>query len=115
MAIGKEVDLLFRKVDRRFDVDAQADQLFGEVMHTLRKRALQRTQGIARRLCRTGFNQVSDGFGLGQVEFVVEKGALTELTRACQTTAQLQTALQQHVEYDRATVALKFEHVFAGK
>jgi len=93
MAIGKKVDFFFRKIDCRLDIDAQTDQLLGEVMHTQGKCPLQRAQGIARRLCRTGLDQVGNRLGLGQVELVVEKRALAELTRPRQTAAQLQAAL----------------------
>lgn len=106
MTVGEEVDFFLWKINRRFNVDAQADQLLGQVMHTQRKGTLQRAQSIARRLCRTGLDQVSNGFGLGQVKLVVEECPLTEFTWTCQAAAQLQAALQQHIQYDRTAVAL---------
>ena len=115
MAIGQKVDFLFRKIDGCFDVDTQTDQLFGQVMHTLRECALQRTQSIARSLCRTGFDKVGNGFGLGQIELVIQKCALAELARACLAASQLNTALQQHIENDGPAVTLQFQYVFAGK
>ena len=39
---------------------------------------------------------VGDGFGLGQVEFIVEEGTLAEFTWPGQAAPQLQAALQQH-------------------
>ena len=41
MAIRQEVYFFFRKINRGFDVDAQADQLLGQVMHTQGKSPLQ--------------------------------------------------------------------------
>ena len=66
-------------------------------------------------MCGTGLDQVGNRFGLGQVELVVEKGTFTELTRTRQSCAQLQAALQQHVEHHGAAVALQLQHVLPGK
>jgi hypothetical protein len=63
----------------------------------------------------TSFNQIGNCFSLSQIELVVEKRALTEFTWASQSAAQLQTALQQHIQHDRTAMALKFEHIFAGE
>ena len=41
MAIGKKIDFLFRKINRRFDIDTQVNQGFGQPMHALGKSALQ--------------------------------------------------------------------------
>ncbi|MNR08004.1 hypothetical protein D3C85_1241400 [compost metagenome] len=84
-------------------------------MHTLGKRALQRAQCVARGLCRTGLDKVGDGLGLRQVELIVEERAFAEFTRPGQSAAQLQAALQQHIQDYRSTVALEFQHIFAGK
>ncbi|MNC48998.1 hypothetical protein D3C75_981470 [compost metagenome] len=115
MAIGEEVDFLFGKVDSRFDIDPQADQFFGEFIHTTGKFTLQRAQRITRRLCRTGFDEVGNRFGLGQVKLVIEECAFAEFTWAGQSATQLYTALQEHIQYYRTTVALEFQHVFAGE
>ncbi|MCY1174370.1 hypothetical protein D9M73_145700 [compost metagenome] len=115
MAIGEEVDLFLRKVDRRLDVNTQGNQRLGEAVHTLGEFPLQRAQGVARCLAGTGLDQVGDGFGLRQVELVVKEGALAELARASQTTADLYTALQQHVQNHRAAVSLQFKHVLTSE
>ncbi|MNR10671.1 hypothetical protein D3C85_1269340 [compost metagenome] len=87
MTVGEKIDFLLRKVDCGLDVDAQADQFFRQVIHTQGKSPLQRAQGIARRLCGTGLDQVGDCLGLGQVELVIEKGAFAEFTRPGQAAA----------------------------
>ena len=114
-AVGEEVDLFLGKVDGRLDIDAQADQLFDQALHPAREFALQRTQGIARRLFGARLDEVGDGFGLGQVELVVEKGAFAEFTRPGQARTLFQGAAQQQVEDHRAAMALEFQHVFAGE
>lgn len=115
MAIGEEVDFFFREIDRGLDIDPQADQLLGEVMHPLGKRPLQGSQCVAGRLRGARFNQIGNRLGLGQVEFVVEKGPFTEFPRSRQATAQLEATLEQHVQDNRAAVALQFQYIFAGE
>ncbi|MNL86659.1 hypothetical protein D3C87_2154530 [compost metagenome] len=66
-------------------------------------------------MCRAGFNQVGNRLGLRQVELVVEKRTLAELTRPRQAAAQLQAALQQHVQDDWATVPLQLQHILTGE
>ncbi|MNP51747.1 hypothetical protein D3C76_1460920 [compost metagenome] len=75
-------------------------------MHTSRKGALQGAQCVASRLCRTGFDQVGDGFGLGQVELIVQERTFAEFSRSGQTTAEFKTALKQHIQDNRASVPL---------
>ncbi|GBH14057.1 L-lysine 2,3-aminomutase [Pseudomonas syringae pv. actinidiae] len=115
MAIGEKVDFLFRKVDGSFDVNTQADQFLGQVIHTQGKNTLQRAQRIACCLCRTCLDQVSNGLGLSKIELVIEKRTLAEFTRTRQAAAQLQAALQQHIQNDRPTMTLKFQHVLASE
>jgi hypothetical protein len=50
-----------------------------------------------------GFDEIGDGLGLGQIQLVVEEGALAELARAGGADAvDLQDAADQHVENDGA-------------
>ena len=67
------------------------------------------------RLRRTGVNQVSDGFGLRQIDLLVEKGPQRKLARLRQARAKLTAAGQQLAHDNRTTMTLKFEHVFAGE
>ncbi len=106
MAIGEEVDFFLGEVDGGFDIDAQGNQLLGQCMYPAREFALQGTQCIARGLLRAGLDQIGDGFGLGQVELVVEERALAELARSRLAGAQFQTTLHQQVEYHGAAVPL---------
>ncbi|OPZ07244.1 MAG: hypothetical protein BWZ07_03363 [Alphaproteobacteria bacterium ADurb.BinA280] len=77
----------------------------------------------------TGIDQIGDGFGLRQIDFVVEKCALAELPRlrnaqsgeirsACDDInfrRRRQATRQQQLKNHRATMGLQFEHVFAGE
>ena len=76
---------------------------------------LHRTNRAAGRLFRTAFNQVGNRFGLGQVQFVVQKRPLGKLAgpgEPCTLAAHL---TEQKIENHRTTVPLKLEHVFAGE
>lgn len=115
MTIGEKVNLFFREVDGSFDVDTQFDQPLCQVVDPTGKLALQGAEGVTGSLFGTGFDQVGDGFRLGQIKFVVEKGAFAEFAGTCLACSQLQTALQQQIEYDWAAVALKLQNVFSGK
>src|SRR3990167_4654548 len=84
-------------------------------MYAARELALQRAQSVARGLFRAGLNKVSDGFGLGQIEFVIEEGTLAEFSRPCQTGAELDATTQEQIQHYRSAVALQLQYVFASK
>ena len=95
-----------------------------------RSRARARISGRcrARRCLGARVDQVGDGFGLREVELVVEESALGELARRGDaqsgqallarrivTLARgLEAARDQQLQHDRATVRLELEDVFAG-
>jgi hypothetical protein len=92
-----------------------------------REGAGQRTAGRAGGRLGAGVDQVGHRLGLGQVELVVEEGALGELAGLGQAQAgqarlagvgalqrRLQAARQQQLQHHRAAVGLQFQHVFAG-
>ena len=113
--VGEEIDLLLRKIDRRFDVHARLGHGLGQRMHRDGKLTLHRTQRGARGLDRAAVDEIGDRFGLGQVELVVEESAAGELARLGHASAELQCAREQHVHDDRSAVAVQFENVFAGE
>ena len=81
----------------------------------MRKRTLQGLHGITCGLFGTGFNQIGNGFGLGQIQLVIEKGPFAEFTGAGQTGTAIQTGLEQHIHDHRAAVTVQLQHVFTGK
>ena len=64
------------------------------------------------------FDQVADGFGLGQVELVVQERTFGELAGFGEPqpdgAARLEAAREQQLQHDGAAVRLQLEHVFAG-
>ena len=123
----QKVDLFFGEVQRRLNQHAQVDQGIAQHGDFLRERARQRTAGAAGGHGGAGIDQVGNGLGLGQVDFVVEEGPLGKFARLGQAQMgqhgqalgghrlrHFQAALQQQLQHDRAAVGLQLQHVFAG-
>ncbi len=116
LAVGEKIDLFIREVDGRFHIDAQADQALHQLLDFVGELPLQGVHGTAGGLLAGGFDEVGDGFGLGQIQLVIHEGALAELAGAGRAQPlDLQDAAHQHVHDDRAAVALQLQHVFAGE
>jgi len=74
-------------------------------------------QGLTCSLCgslTSSIDQIGYGLGLCQIHSPIEKGALGEFARTCQSRTQLKSQLQQMIQYDRAAMALQFDHIFTG-
>lgn len=114
----EEVDFLLGKIQRRLHQHAQVDHALDQRMHGLREHAVERTRGRARGGFGAGLDQVGDGFGLGQVQLVVEEGAARKLAglghAQADAVAGPQAARQQQLHHHRAAVALQLEHILAG-
>ena len=78
-----------------------------------REFALQRTQRSARRLGRAAVDEVGHGFGLREVELVIEVGALRELAGCRHSSTKREHPLQQQLHDDGTAMAMEFEHVLA--
>src|SRR6185437_15715895 len=74
----------------------------------------ERAHGRARRLARAGVDQVGDRLRLGEVQLVVEEGALRELPRQGAPGAQLRHPVDQRLEHQWPTVPMQLEYVLAG-
>ena len=77
----QEVDLFFGKIQRGLDQHAQVDEGVLDCMDAPGKYPGQRLAGTTRRRLGAGVNQVGNRLGLGQIELVVEEGALGKFTR----------------------------------
>ena len=75
---------------------------------------MQRTHRAAR--CGFGrrVDQIDDGLGLRQIELAVEIGAARKFAGFGEPGAKIEATCQQHVQHDRAAMALQFKDVFAG-
>src|ERR1035438_6650751 len=61
-----------------------------------------------------GVDEIRYGFSLCQVEFVVEKGSLGELTWKCTPAADFDDAGNERLDHECPTMSLQLKNVFAG-
>src|SRR5690606_23946175 len=113
--VGEEVDFLLGEVQGGFHVDAQQDQCFYEIIDATGEFALQGTQGITRSGDRGTVDQVGDGFRLGEVDLVVEKGAPGKLAGFGEAGAVLDQCVQNQLGDDGAAVAMQLGNIFTGE
>ncbi len=76
--VGEKIDFLVGKVDGGFHMDAQSGDPGFQIGDAGGELALQGAHGGARRGGGAGADQIGDGFGLGDVDLAVEKGAFAE-------------------------------------
>jgi hypothetical protein len=76
--------------------------------------ALQRPLRRARGRGRTAVDQVGNGFGLAEVELVVDEGTARELAGFGPSGAKRNDARHEQFADDRAAVRVQFEYIFAG-
>jgi hypothetical protein len=91
-----------------------SSRLLLERRDAARNRAARLLRGDARLVERGGFDQVADGFGLGQIDAAVEKGAQGEFAGLGQARAGFEGALHGVAQHHRRAVAGDFDHVFGG-
>src|SRR5690348_8111744 len=114
LAVCKEVDFLLRKVDRRLDVGTQIDDGLGEAAHHVGELALQRAHGRAHGFPGAGIDEVGNGFGLGEIELVVEESPLREFARLSSARTELHETGHQRLLDERASMSLELENMFPG-
>ena len=109
----EKINVFFGEIERGFYQHAQGNHIVYQGVDVVGKRAFERAQRHASRRLAGGINQIGHAFGLGQIEFVVQKSALGEFAWLGHACAQFQAAAEQHLHHHRAAVALQFNHVFA--
>ncbi len=113
-AAGSKIQFLVRKIDGRLHQRAQPGDLRLQIMHVRGEFSLHGTHGGARRRRAAGVDEISDGFGLGNIDLAVQKGAFAEFARPGHAAAQLEQPLQQRIEHPDPAVALQLQDMFAG-
>ena len=113
--IGEKVDLLLRKVDRRFDVKAQFHELLRKRIDRCGEITRKRSQRRPRGLRSSCIDQIDDRLRLHEVELVIEESAFREFTRLRAACAIRDYGIDEHRHYERAAVAVQLENGLAGK
>jgi hypothetical protein len=86
-----------------------------QLVHLARKFAGERTPRTARCRCRSTRYQIGDSLSLHQVEFASMERSFGELPGASHSSTKRERRLNQEIQYDRATMALKFHDIVPGK
>ena len=114
IARTEEIEILFGEVENGLDEHSQVNELIAAHADLAREFADQAPRGGANaRRCR-GADEVGDSLGLGEVDLVVQKGALGELAGLGKTRAQIEAASQDQREHSRAAMPLQLQDVFTG-
>src|SRR6185312_5151695 len=92
----------------------QVDDGLGEPTDHGGKLSLERPHGRAHRLARAGVDEIRDRLSLGEVQLVVEEGALSEFTRQRAARTELRDPGDQCFEYQGSSMTVQFEDVLAG-
>ena len=87
IAIRKEVDFVFRKVDCPFDVHPQLQHVLINPHDRVRKFPCKRTRRRSCRLLACTVDKVDDRFCLRQIHSLIQKGALGKFPRSCKAYA----------------------------
>ena len=113
-AVGVRLQFLVREVQPRLQVYPQRGQRCLQFLYSLRERAAQGTGGRPGRRARAAVHQVRHGFGLGQVQLVVQEGPQREFARFGRPRPEAEGLAQQPVAHHHAAVTVQLDHVLPG-
>src|SRR2546430_12619729 len=109
-----EVDILLRKIERRFDEHTELHQSVEERVDLASEFADQAARCRANTGGRRCTDEIGHRFRLSEVDFIVEECALGELTRLGKARAEVEAALQGQRKNRRAAMSLQLENIFSG-
>ena len=111
---AKIFDILVGVVQHRVEMAAKIRQFVINRRQFLLQLALYLTGGICGCFSGIGFDQIDNGFCLGQIQLAIEKCPFGELAPLCRQRTGAIQRLQSGAENGRGAVAMKFHRVFAG-
>ena len=114
LGCAEEVELLVRKVDRRFNECSQLHQQVAVSLHGSGEFARKRPASTPHCRRRRTVDEIGDRLGLRQIDAIVEKCAQREFTGLRRARPELADPLEHHARDDDASVALKLEDIFTG-
>ena len=91
----EKINLLVRKVQRRFGQRTQFSQLVEERVNFARKVAMQRANGTPGSGSCRGVDQIGNRLGLRQIQLSIEEGAPGKFAGFGQSPTQVQTTGEQ--------------------
>ena len=111
---AKIFDILVGVVQHCMEMAAQVGQIVVNGRELLLQLAAHLPRGVGGGVGGIRFDQVDDGFRLGQIHFSVEKGALGKFSPLGGKRPGEIQSLQPCRQHGRGTVAVKFHRVLAG-
>src|SRR5437773_557545 len=88
---------------------------FSEVIGNLEKQLVeQRSKRATRRCLGSRVDKVGYGFGLREIELVIQESATRKFSGLGEACAKLQASPQDHAQHHRSPVTLELKHIFAG-
>ena len=114
LGLRRHVDVVFGKVDARFEQRDQFHQRLLHRLHAAAERAAHLAGGLPRLGQRLRIDQVAHRLGLREVELAGQKRALGKLARLGQPRAQLQCAAQQQLQHHRRAVRRNLNQILGG-
>ena len=110
----KVLDILVGVVQHRVEMAAQIGQIVVNGCELFLQPAAHLPRGVGGGIGGVRFDEIDDGFRLGQIHFSVEKGALGEFSPLCGKRPGEIQSLQPCRQHGRGAMAMKFHGVLAG-
>ena len=111
---GEEVEVVFDEVDSGFEFGDESDEAFFDGSDAAGERSAELLGGEAGLVEGLGFDEVVDGFGLGEVEASGEEGALGELARLGEAGSVGDALADEIFEQDGGAVGGDLDYVLRG-
>jgi hypothetical protein len=74
-------DFIIRKIKHGFKICSDGQEFLVERADALAEGVFKLGRGEPGRAFRPGVDEIEDGFGLGQIDFIVQEGAFGEFSR----------------------------------
>ena len=107
--------ILFRKVDRRFDPRERTQQTAAPGLDLLAEGAFHLPQRLASLRLGLGGDEIGETFDLGQVELAVVEGAAREGAGLGRLEALCHKAFSHRGDDRRAAMDMQLHHILAGE
>ena len=114
VAVGK-LHVLFGEIELQLHQGGVLDEGLAKGVDLFAEPSAQLLQGESVGTGVIGFDEVADGFRLGQVAFAVQEGALGEFAGQSGPASGIDQALHEALGDERAAVNVALDHIFAGK
>ena len=107
-------EVILDEFQRRFERDYDFKERVFNWLKSFRKFPAKLTRRLTYSRMRLGFDEVTYGFGLREIEASVSDGPHGEFTRVSRTGAEEEQGIENTKKEGRGTVAAKLHYIVAG-